>query len=100
MTARKKTVEEPVVAEEYVEDEWDLTTESTEEDEQVVTRRGRQKSAFKIASDAFDKAHADADRARVRIAKVQPLIDNLNALEAEEVRTWEALQDELKQLGG
>lgn len=117
MAARRKTApvvvpEEdlvPVSAEEYVEDEsWDGTPEVdveddgavAEEEQPVKARRGRVVSPLIVATRAFEAAHKDAVKARAAVAKYQPLIDSLEALEKAEQGAYEALQEELGNLGG
>lgn len=74
--------------------ESDGVTEVTTEE--TPKKKGRTASPLLAATREFEAAHRAADKARARIARVQPLIDALADLEEVEQAAYEKLQDVIK----
>lgn len=95
MAARRSKANPPaepvveVVAEEYVEDDWDGEIEVTEtveavEVEEAPVKRGRPGSPLLQATRDYEKAHKLAEKARKAYEKYAPLIEEKDEYEAAE----------------
>jgi hypothetical protein len=87
-----------VVAEEYVEDDWDGEIEVSEtveavevETEDAPVKRGRPGSPLLQATRDYEKAHKLAEKARKAYAKYAPLIEEKDELEAAEAEALSRL---------